>query len=168
MGKVLLVIDSINEWMGKIVAWLFIPLVCIITYEVVLRYVFNNPTLWAWDINVQFMAAVVVGGGGYALLHKGHVTIDILVGKLQVRKRALCEVIIGILLIGSVGLLLWRMSLGAWHSVIIRENFNSAFAPPIYPLKVFMMVGIGAMLLQGIADWIRSILILIKREGNEH
>lgn len=168
MSKILLFIDSVNDWMGKIVAWFFIPLVFIITYEVILRYVFNNPTIWVWDVNVQLLAAIVVAGGGYALLHKNHVAIDMVVEKLQTRGKALCEATTGILLIGGIGLLLWRVSLGAWHSVITSENFSSFFAPPIYPLKVIFVIGIGAMLLQGVANWVRSVFILIKRGGNEH
>lgn len=168
MEKFLASVDSINEWMGKIFGWVFILLVVIVTYEVVVRYVFNNPTLWVSDISVQLLAAIAVTGGGYAFLHKNHVSIDILVNKLQARKRVICEVITGILVIGGISLLLWRVSLGAWHSVITKENFSSAFAPPIYPLKVLMVIGIGAMLLQAIADWLRSLLILIKRYGNEH
>ena len=161
MGKVLHAIDTINEWMGKIVAWLIIPLTLLVVFDVTLRYVFNMPTIWVWDVNVQLQGAIVVLGGGYALLHRGHVSVDILVNRLSTRRRALLDVIMGIFLIGGIALLLWRVSLYAWHSVLIREEFTSTFAPPTYPLKVVMAIGIGAMLLEGIAGWVRNIITLL-------
>lgn len=163
--KVLGAIDSISDWMGKIVAWAFIPLTFLMVYEVILRYVFNRPTIWSWDVNAQLMGLIVVVGGGYALLHKGHVSVDILVNRLSTRRRTLLDVIMGIFLIGGVGLLLWRVSLGAWNSVMLREHYTSTWAPVIYPFKVVMVVGIGTMLLQGIADWVRNIITLIHGPG---
>jgi len=161
MRRLFNTIDNINEWMGKTVAWLFIPLTLLIVFDVTLRYVFNMPTIWGWDVNIQLQGAIVVLGGGYVLLHRGHVSIDILANKLPARKRLLMDVIMGIFLIGGIGLLLWRVSLGAWNSVLIREHYTSTWGPIIYPLKVAMTIGIGTMLLQGITDWIRNILTLI-------
>lgn len=45
-------IDAINECTGKGVGFLIIPITLIITLEVILRYVFNRPTIWAWDVNL--------------------------------------------------------------------------------------------------------------------
>jgi len=158
-------IDVINEWLGNIFSWLIIPLVLMVVTEVTLRYVFHRPTIFAWDVNVQLQGFIVVLGGGYVLLHNGHVSMDILVSRFSPRRRALIDVIMTLFLIGSVSLLLWRVTLGAWNSVLIREELTSAWGPPIYPLKIAMVIGISALVLQGIANFIRDLLAVTRPES---
>jgi len=148
--------------MGRIAGWLLIPLSFLVVFDVILRYVLNMPTIWVWDVGVQIQAAIVVLGGGYALLHKGHVSVDILIGKLSTRKRAALDTIMYLFLVGSVAVLLWRLSISAQYALSIKEHWTSTWAPVVYPLKVLIVVGVGALLLQAIAGWIRSILILVR------
>jgi len=164
MEKALHGIDTMNEWMGRVGAWFLIPLSFLVVIDVTLRYVFNVPTIWAWDINVQLQAAIVVLGGGYALLHHGHVSVDILVARLSTRKRALLDTIMYIFLVGGLGILLWRLSISAQYALQIKEHWTSTWAPLVYPLKVLIVIGVGAMFLQGIAGWLRTILTLIHGE----
>lgn len=165
MQTVLRWVDTISEWTGKIARWFIIPIVFIIVTEVVLRYVFNRPTLWAWDINIQLQAALVSLGLGYALLHKSHVSVDIIVTRLSPRRNAIIETITGPVLIATVGLLLWRMAPYVLNSIRIRELHGSIWMPPIYPVKVVILTGICLLLLQGIANWIRSLMVAIKFAG---
>lgn len=161
MQKGLHVIDVINDWMGRIASWLLIPLSLLVVFDVILRYVLNMATIWVWDVGVQIQAAIVVLGGGYALLHKGHVSVDILISKLPTRKRALLDAIMYIFLVGGIAILLWRLSISAQYALSIKEHWTSTWAPVVYPLKVLIVIGVGALLLQAIANWIRIILTLI-------
>ena len=63
MKTMLRYIDNVSEWAGKLVAWLILPLVLFTVMEVVLRYVFNSPTVWAWDVNIQLMLVFLALGG---------------------------------------------------------------------------------------------------------
>jgi TRAP-type mannitol/chloroaromatic compound transport system permease small subunit len=162
MQKGLRVIDAINDWMGRIAGWLLVPLSFLVLFDVILRYVLNMPTIWVWDVGVQIQAAIVVLGGGYALLHKGHVSVDIFISKLSTRKRALLDAIMCIFLVGGIAILLWRLSISAQYALSIKEHWTSTWAPIVYPLKVLIVIGVGALLLQAIAIWIRNILTLIR------
>jgi len=165
MQNTLLFLESVSEWAGKIVRWLILPLVLIIVLEVVLRYVFNAPTLWAWDVNVQLQAALVALGGAYALRYRSHVCVDIIVSRLSPRKRAVIDVIIWPVLLAAIGLLIWRLVPYTWNSIRITEAHTSAWAPPVYPLKVVISIGVILMLLQGITNWVRNLITAMKREG---
>lgn len=165
MRKILRIVDTTNEWSGRVFGWLLIPLTLVVVFEVVMRYVFNKPTVEAWDICVILQGVIVVFGGGYALLHRGHVSVDILVSKLPTRKRALIDCITGAFVVVAIALLLWKVGENAWFSLSIQERYTSAWEPPIYPLKTLMTIGIGIMLLQAISGWIRNLGILISREG---
>jgi len=155
---VLHAIDTMNEWMGKTVGWIIIPLALLIVMEVILRYVFNKPTVWAWDVEVQVQGVLIAIGGGYALLRGSHVSVDVLASRLSSRKRAIMNAITGPVLIVAVSLLLWKVTPYVWNSVIIREDYTSTWGPPIYPLKIVIFIGISAMLLQGIANWTRDLI----------
>ena len=43
------VIDTFTDFTGSIFAWLSIPLVASVAYEVFARYLFNAPTIWSFD-----------------------------------------------------------------------------------------------------------------------
>jgi TRAP-type mannitol/chloroaromatic compound transport system permease small subunit len=157
-------IDSLNERVGKISGWLIFPLTILVTYDVTLRYVFNRPTVWAWDINIQLLGALVVLGGGYTLLHDGHIGVDALVIHLSPRWRALVDLITSAFFFFGIGVLLWKSASDAWSSLQIREVYSSVFAPPIYPFKVLMVVGILLLLLQGVAKFIRDLITVTSTE----
>ena len=87
LNKLLDIIDKVNERVGTVVAFGLIVMMFIMLYEVVARYVFDSPTIWAWDVNGLLFSAVLVLGGGYVLLHRGHVRLDILFERLSPRGR---------------------------------------------------------------------------------
>jgi TRAP-type mannitol/chloroaromatic compound transport system permease small subunit len=157
-------IDSLNEWVGKISGWLIIPLILLVVYDVTLRYVFNRPTVWAWDINIQLLGALVVLGGGYALRNGAHIGVDVLVNQLSPRKRAIVDLITSVFFFFGVGVLMWKAIGDAWFSVQIRELYTSVFAPPIYPFKILMVGGILLLLLQGVVKFIQDLSTVTSNE----
>ena len=158
-------VDTINEWMAKYFSWLIIPLTVIVTIDVTLRYVFNRPTIWAWDINVQLLGLLAILGAGYALRHGAHVGVDVLVVRLSPRKRAILDLITALVFFLGIGVLLWKTSSGAWTSLLKREVYTSYLSPPIYPFKMLMAVGVLFLLLQGIAKFLRDLITATSPSG---
>ena len=48
--KFLQIIDSISEWSGRIFMWLIVPLTVVVVYEVIARYFFQSPHIWAPEV----------------------------------------------------------------------------------------------------------------------
>ena len=71
-------IDRFSEWSGKAVAWLILPLVFGLTYEAIARYLFNAPTLWAFDLSYMLYGAIFMLGAHYTLLKGAHIRTDML------------------------------------------------------------------------------------------
>jgi TRAP-type mannitol/chloroaromatic compound transport system permease small subunit len=65
----------------------------------------------------------------------------------------------------AIGILLWQSASAALVSVQTGERYSSYFAPPIYPLKIIIVLGVFLLLLQGIVKFIRDLLLLTKRGG---
>ena len=158
-------VDMLNEWTGKIISWLVIPMCFLVTYDVILRYIFNRPTVWVWDINVQLLGAMVALGGGYALLYNSHIGVDILVTGISIRKRTIVELITFWFFFLSIGALVWIGTEQASISVKTKEVDFTFFAPPVYPLKVIMAIGFILLFLQGITKFIRDIIALTTTQG---
>lgn len=131
-------------------------MVLFVTVHVITRYVFAKPTIWAWDVNIQLAGLLVILGGGFTLLHRSHIGVDILVVRLSPRKRAILDLITGLLFFMGVGVLLWKTVDASWASFMRREVYTSYLAPPIYPLKLIMIGGVALLLLQGISKFIRD------------
>jgi TRAP-type mannitol/chloroaromatic compound transport system permease small subunit len=167
LGLFLHVVDTINEWAGKIVAWLIIPMVLFATYEVVVRYVFNRPTIWVWEVNEWLMAGLTILMGGYLLLKEGHVVADVFVVKLSPRTRAVINLFTSVLFFLSIGLLLWGGTSQALESLAEREESGTIFRGPIYIVKMTWPIGVFLLLLQGAAKFIRDLMTVIKPKGGE-
>lgn len=158
-------IDLVNNRVGKIFGFAILPLTFCLAFEVVMRYVFNRPTIWAWDVAVQLGGLIVVLGAGFALLHKSHIVIDIVVVRFPLRVRAILDLITSLLFFFAIGILLWKSGEYGWRSFLLRECTSSYWEPPIYPLKMAIPIGIFLLLLQGIAKFIRDLNFVIHPEG---
>ena len=71
-------IDALNRLVGRLVAWFVVVIMGSMIYEVVARYAFTAPTIWAYDISRMFYGAAFVLGGGYALSKGVHIRSDFL------------------------------------------------------------------------------------------
>ena len=160
MNHIIRVIDKTNEWVGKIVSFLLIPLVLITAYEVIMRYIVQRPTIWSWDLNIQVFAAIIMLGGGYTLLNKNHVVVDVLVMNMDARKRAILDLVTSLFFFMGMIVLL----AGGWElasmSFKARETMPTIWAPPYYPMKMLIPIGTFLVILQGISELLKNIIIV--------
>ncbi len=164
MNTFIKIVDNINEYVGRATA-LIIPIIMIIvSLEVVMRYVFDSPTIWAWDINIQLFALVVFMGGGFTMLKKGHVNIDLLYGRLSTKQQAWLDLITSPIFFLFLGILVWKLGVMAVQSVEEREVMSTILAPPIYFLKVIVTIGTFLFFMQGVTSLIQNIRTVAQKE----
>ena len=77
--------DIINTFciMPKIFFYLIFPMVGGLTYEVVARYAFNAPTIWAYDVTYMLYGTHFMLGATYCLFKKGHIRTDMIYENLS-------------------------------------------------------------------------------------
>ena len=92
--SVLRVADETNEWVGRVGSFLFLPMIFVITFEIVMRYVFRSPTIWVHETSEYLLVVMAMVGGGYTFLHKGHVSVDIVYERLSTKGKAILDLII--------------------------------------------------------------------------
>ena len=161
MKTFLSAIRWISTWSGKVVSWLTIAVVCVVAYEVIMRYVFHSPTRWAGELNAFCCALIYVIGGAWVFLEKRHVKIEFVYEKMTLRQRAVIDVITFFFFALYMSLMLWATTTYAWDSIQLTENSGSPWNPPIYPIKTALVIGVFLVFLQGIDKLIRDIHFLI-------
>lgn len=167
LKKLVECIDALTDKTGRLFSFLFIPLMIISFTEFILRYFFNSPTIWAWDINIQLFGMLILFGGAYAHYHKMHVHVDLFVLLFSRRVQAILALISSTLLFFTLIILLILTTQEAWDSFGFRERVSSVWAPPIYPLKMMIPLAIVLFILQGVAQVIRNVLVIVKPEGSK-
>jgi len=148
-------IDRLNENVGKFTSYLALPLIVVVVYEVIMRYVFNAPTIWAFEATTLIYGCHFILGFAYTHKHDGHVSIDVFEARLPERGRTILRIIVNLLLfIPTVGLLAFqavRYAASSWGN---WELASTSWAPPLYPFKTIMAIGFLLLFLQGLAKLI--------------
>ena len=159
-------VDELSLWVGHAFAWCIVILTLGITYEVIVRYAFNDPTIWAFDISYMMYGALFFMAGPYALSHGSHVRVDIVWRRWAPRTQARLDLVLYLVFFfpGVLALLYAGLS-HAEQSWRYREV--SVFSPagiPIYPLKTLLPLGSALLALQGVAEVCRCLICL--RDGS--
>jgi TRAP-type C4-dicarboxylate transport system permease small subunit len=80
---------AVDSAMGLIAGIITMVLVAIISYEVFLRYVFNRPPSWAFDVCTFLLLVVAMFSGAYTMGKDGHISFDMVTDRLSPRLRRL-------------------------------------------------------------------------------
>jgi len=154
-------IDKINDQVGKLISFLVIFMIIVMAYEVIARYFFNSPTIWARETVMFLLGGYALLGGAYVLRHEAHVNMDILYQRLSPKRRAILSLITYLLLFLFLAVLLWKGSEYAWRSIGLHETTDSDWGPPEYIIKTIIPIGAFLLLLQGFAQFIRNMITAI-------
>lgn len=151
-------IDCVSEWSARVVAWLVLPLMGAMAYEVVIRYTVK-PTVWAYDISYMLYGALFMLGAAYTLLKGGHIRADFLYGNWSVRTQAAMDAFCYLVFyFPGIGFFFWVGLDYAWESWERGErSAGSAWMPAIYPLKAVIPVAAALLLMQGLSEFIKSL-----------
>jgi TRAP-type mannitol/chloroaromatic compound transport system permease small subunit len=166
MQKLLLTVDKISTFVGKIFSWLIVGLTFLITYEIFSRYVLNTPHPWAFDVMLMMYGTLFMMSGAYTLSKNGHVRGDVLYGFFPPRLQAGLDLTLYIVFfLPGVIALCWAGYIYAGESWAIREYSSiTSEGPPIYPFKTVIPVAGAFILVQGIVEMIRCGICL--KQGN--
>ncbi len=151
-------IDALNEKVGVTTSLLAIPLVAVVVYEVIMRYCFDAPTSWGFELTTFLYGAHFMLGFAFCHKHDGHVAIDVFEAKLPAKPRTILRIVTNLVIfLPTVGLFSVYSIKYAITSWTLWERASSSWGPPIYPWKTVMAVGFVLLLLQGLAKLINDI-----------
>ena len=161
MHNLLLAVDRLSTWIGKVFAWTIVGLTLLISWEVFSRYVMNKPHAWMLDAQIMLYGTLFMTAGAYTLAARGHVRGDVLYGFFRPRTQAAIDLELHIVFfLPGIIALTWA----GWHyaqeSLAIREQTFNADPLPVYPFKFVIPLSGAILLLQGIVEIIRCVICL--------
>ncbi len=163
-GKVVAACDRVSDWSGKTVSWLIFPLMFTITYEVIMRYGFSAPTVWAFDTGYMLGGAMVSLGMGYVLLQKGHVRVDILYDKFSSRVKLIIDFFLtAILFFPMMAIFIytsWQYFLLSWTRG--ERSGYGIWEPTLVPFRFVILAAWAILALAGVSWFIRTTISLFK------
>lgn len=150
-------VESLNIVIGSITAVGLLVLIALVVWEVFLRYVLNAPTTWGNELITYLFAGYILLGGGYTLLHRDHVAMDVIYAQLSPRKKAILDILTAAFVLIYCLVLLqqtWVMTYEAWEA---DQRAGTDWGPPLYPVYAAMPVGALLILLQAVAKLFRDL-----------
>jgi TRAP-type mannitol/chloroaromatic compound transport system permease small subunit len=170
LGGFVRTVNALNDRVGKAVALVFLIMLLLVTGEVVLRYGFRAPTTWGTEAIGFLFSGYILLGGGYTLLHRDHVNVDIFYKRLNERTRAAVDVFTAGFVLLYCGVLLWQSAVLAWEAIETGRRTGTDWNPPLFPVMASMPIGAALLMLQAMAKFVRDVhFALTGRElANEH
>jgi TRAP-type mannitol/chloroaromatic compound transport system permease small subunit len=153
------IIDKFTDTTGTWVAWLNLPLVAAVSYEVIARYAFNAPTMWSFDVTYMLYGTIFMLGSAYAL-HKGaHIRTDFFFEKWSIRTKGVIDSI-AYLVFFFPSIFVFMLVSGAegWYAYTINEESEQTpWRPLLWPYKLVVPLTCVLLLIQGVSEVIKSL-----------
>jgi len=162
MTAIVRLVEKISGSVGLLAAWVVAPLILATVYEVFSRYLFNAPTIWAFELAYMAMGTNFLLGAAFTLREKGHIRIDLIYTRLSRRSRALIDIAGYLFLFLPVAFwLTWGLWKYAYFALLSGETSGqSAWNPVIWPFRMVFFMGFLVLALQAVAETIKAIGIL--------
>ncbi|WP_378186959.1 TRAP transporter small permease subunit [Aquimarina sp. W85] len=165
MDAVIKILDWINEKVGKVVSWLSVLMIVVISTDVFIRYVFEFTYIWIVEIEIYLFGLVFLLASGYTFKHEKHVRVDVFYAKLSDKSKAWIDLMGAIIFLLPWCLIIimasWRYG---YSSFLMGENSaQPGGLPALYLLKFSITLGFVFLLLQGISHCLKSIRTILNK-----
>ena len=175
-------IDIINNWAGRVICLLLVPLIAAMVYEVVSRKLFAvmaandmadlarawglGPTLWVYDVSRMTGGVLFMAAAGYALMRGVHIRADFLYRNWSAKTQATVDATLYMAFYFPAMLFFFWTSLDYLTDAMNPRNgfaisgweraSDSTWAPMLAPARSAMPIGAFLLLLQGFPELFRA------------
>lgn len=161
-------IDRITDMTGRMVSWLTLVMVLVTMVTVVLRYYFESGSIALQESITYLHGLVFMLGIAFTLQRGGHVRVDIFYRGFSSSGKALVDLIGGLLFLLPVSLLIfffsWDYVAASW--AIGETSEERSGIAGIYLLKTLLLLMPATLLLQGVAEILKNVLVLMGKPIN--
>lgn len=159
--KISHLIDTFNEWVGRLVMWLVLAAVLISAGNAIVRKAFNIGSNAFLEIQWYLFAAVFMLGVGYVMLRNAHVRIDFVSSRLSKRTNAWIDAIGIVVFTIPLSLIMiqlgWPLFERAWTSGEMSQNAGGLIR---WPVLLLIPLGMALLLMQTVSELIKRIAFL--------
>ena len=151
-------IDHVSLWISRVTMFLVVIIVAAIAYEVVLRYFFRAPTLWANELSLWLGGMSYLFAGLYAMQQRNHIRITVLYDVLPPKAKIACDAVSTLCIVAFAVAVCAGGFPSAWRSLSTWEKFGTAWNPPIpATIKPLILVVTALIALQAVNNFIKEL-----------
>ncbi|MDG1232797.1 MAG: TRAP transporter small permease subunit [Pseudomonadales bacterium] len=160
-------IDTTNQMTGKAIAWLTLVMVVITCVVVAARYLFNFGSIGLQESVMYMHGTVFMLGIAFTLKEQGHVRVDVLYEKFPPRVKIYIDIAGHLLFLIPFSIfILWTSVEYVSFSWSLRESSGQPGGlPAVYLVKGLIPTMAILLLLQGISEILKGVLLLTPRPG---
>jgi TRAP-type mannitol/chloroaromatic compound transport system permease small subunit len=163
-------IDRVTDLTGRLVSWLTLAMVVVTMVIVVLRYYFESGSIALQESITYLHGLVFMLGIAFTLQRGGHVRVDIFYRGFSPRRKALVDLVGGLVFLLPVSLLIfifsWDYVAASW--AIGETSEERSGIKGIYLLKTLLLLMPATLLLQGVSEILKSALVLMGKPPVQH
>lgn len=153
------IFSGMKSWLHKLFSgfsrvsqWVLFTLTLIVFYDVVLRYFFNSPTIWALEISEYMLVFLAFAGAADIQAKKRHIKMDFFYTRFSQGMRLCLDTLFHVCMAAFSFLLLWS-SLKMTATAYKYDSFsNSLLETPLYIPYSIIPIAMFLLLFQSIID----------------
>jgi TRAP-type C4-dicarboxylate transport system permease small subunit len=150
--------DWVSIAISRVAMFLIAFIVAIMFYEVVMRYIFEKPTLWVNEMSLWTAGAIYLLAGLYVMQQRGHIRIFILYDMVSRTWQRVFDTISTALIVLFAAAIVWGGFNEAYAKLMRWETFGTAWDPPIpATMKPLVLLTVTLIAIQSvmnlISDW---------------
>ena len=154
--------DTIIKYSGYLASWLFVSIGFIVFYEVVMRYIFNSPTIWGEEISRFLQIWATYLALTYSFHKRDFIRITFIYDKLSLRGQRFLDIISFVFIIFFSSVVVYYGWIIAKDSFDVGRTSSSMLDLPAFISEFAIPICFGFLLLKVVIELVKNILILFK------
>ncbi len=162
LQKISQFITAMSTFLGKAASFFLIGFMCVLSYEVIARYGFNSPTIWAHELAGYLLAFYLALTGPWLLSRGDHVNVDIVYARYSGRKKTIADMVSNLIVIFFFVVVFLIGMRYAMYAYSIGQTSHTVWGPPVWPVKFCIPLSAVLFILQAIANICGAIVKLTR------
>jgi TRAP-type mannitol/chloroaromatic compound transport system permease small subunit len=155
------VVDAVNTWIGKRLAWLILAAVVVSAANATVRKIFDTSSNSWLELQWVLFSIVFLLCSPWTLLANEHIRIDIVNIQLPKRWRDSIDAVGHAFFLLPLTIILVITGIPFFlRSVEINEQSGNAGGLPQWPSKALIMIAFAMLFMQGISELVKRIAVM--------
>jgi len=164
LRKITTTIDRMSDVVAQFSKYLILALIFVLIYEVVARYVFNSPTIWALETSKMVFGSIGALCWGYTLKIGGHVRVDVFYTMFSEKWKAIVDVAMTVIFLFPIQYILIHSGI-KWTLFAFKVNermVDSSWLPPSWPFRAILTIGFILFFIQTLSEFSKNVYFITK------
>jgi TRAP-type mannitol/chloroaromatic compound transport system permease small subunit len=155
------VVDAINTWIGKRLAWLILAAVVVSAVNATVRKIFDTSSNSWLELQWVLFSIVFLLCSPWTLLSNEHIRIDIVNNLMPKRMRDSIDAVGHTFFLLPLCIIMIITGIPFFYrSAEINEQSGNAGGLPQWPSKALIMIAFTLLLVQGLSELVKRIAVM--------